>query len=253
MNLNDIFWLKEGSVDLLVETYSNIATIVQIRGLTDNEMVIHDHTTTSDRALASSVVGITAAPRFLTARCATTGIKRGQVYTRVSLRVEGVVVATLYAGYVDETPATAYPNGVIEDAKSGIGHLRSITGTNPAAGAEFSETVPTGALWRLRSGSVVLTCDATVANRQSKLRIDDGTDFVFYGGFGANSVAGEVSQVCWAAVGASAPSSNSGRLYQIPIDFKIPGGYRIRSATSSIQAGDNYDAPQLYVEEFMNP
>ena len=253
MNLNDVYWLKEGSVELFIESYANVATTVQIRGLTQNEMVILDHATTSNRALSTSVVSITAAPIYLTARTTTTSIKRGQVYVRVSLRIEGVVVALLFAGYVDDTAATAFPNGRIEDSKSGEGHIRSITGTDPAAGAEILETVPTGALWQVHSVSVNFICDATVANRQPKIRFDDGSNFVFYGGFGANSVASENAQLCWAAVGAVSASSNAGRLNQLPIDVRLPAGYRIRTATAAIQAGDDYGAPQLLVEEWMNP
>jgi hypothetical protein len=253
MNLSTLNWLREGGFDLLVESFSSASLVVQIRGYTENEVVSHDHTPSTDRTLSSSVISITGSPIYLTARSSVSGIKRGQCYVRVSLRIEGVIVATLFAGYVDGTTAVAFPNGKIEDSLSGFGFFRSITGTDPAAGAEVSETVPTGALWKLHSLTVTLVCDATVANRQPKLRFDDLSNFVFYGGFGANSVAGETSQLAWAAVGAVAASSYSGRLNQLPFDFKLLAGYRIRTNTSTIQAGDDYGAPQLYVEEWINP
>ena len=253
MNLNDIFWLKEGSVDLLVETYANIATIVQIRGLTDHEMVIHDHTTTSDRALASSVVGITAAPRFLTARCATSGIKRGQVYVRVSLRIEGVIVATLFAGYVDETPSAAFPNGRIEDSIMGVGHIRVITGTAPAAGSDWSETVPTGALWRVNSAVSTLVCDATVINRTMHLIFDDGANVVYRALVNSNLVAGQTGQMVFGIAGAAGVTTSISPHGFIPQDMRLPAGFRIRSSTVGLQAGDDFSAPVLMVEEFMNP
>jgi hypothetical protein len=128
----EIKMVDEGGVDLLIESYSNSARIVQIRGLTAENVISHDHTTSGDRSLVSTVVPLTSIPVTLTARNAAVGVRRGECYVKVSLRVEGVVVALLMAGYVAETNQLAYPNGKIEGSLEGPGLIRSITGTNPA-------------------------------------------------------------------------------------------------------------------------
>jgi hypothetical protein len=54
-------------------------------------------------------------------------------------------LATLAAGYVSAANRVAWPGSPVLNSLEGGGALRSITGTTPGAGAEISETVPTGA------------------------------------------------------------------------------------------------------------
>lgn len=253
MNLSSLAWLREGGFDLLVESYCNTALTVQIRGYTENELIIHDHTPNSDRSLASSVIGITGSPLYITARSSLVGTKRGQCYVRVSLRIEGVIVATLFAGYVDDTTGVAFPNGKIEDSKSGIGHIRSITGTDPAAGVNISETVPTGALWKLKSLRFTLATDATVANRATILTITDGATELWRCFGNASIPASTTIVTIYSDIGTRDTGLSSCNQTLLPRDFLLPQGYVIATAISSFQAGDNLSALQLFVEEFMNP
>lgn len=132
------------------------------------------------------------------------------------------------------------------------GRIRSITGTDPAAGAEISETVPARRRWKLTGILFTLATDAAAANRRVILVIDNGTNTIY------------------ALPSDTLQTASQARLYlftpqpvaqfQIVNDFFLPlpilslaPGYQIFTNTTALQAGDNYSAPQLLVEEWIDP
>lgn len=253
MDLQNFKWMKEGGIDLLVESYSSSAMVLQIRGFNDDSMIVADLTTTADRLVVSESIAITTMPRALTVRSASTKVKRGTCYVRISLRVEGVIVETLFSNYVTDSVVPAYPNGSVVSSLEGPGLMRSILGTDPAAGVEIAETVPTNAAWKLKGVLFTLVTDATVASREPHLVIDDGTNIIFEGGISGAITAGS-SLKCSLSNVASSPSSSGVRaLVYLPHDPFLFEDFRIRTLTGSFQAGDNYAAPRLLVEEWINP
>lgn len=249
----DVQILKQGSIDLLVESYSSVAAILQIRGMAKEQAILADIVTTTDRALQTTVIDITDTPIFLTARTSARAVKRGQLYIKVSMRVDGVVVALLMAGYVAETHKVTYPGGDFEGSTDGPGFLRSITGTNPAAGAEMLETVPTGAAWRVHSVGISFAADATVISRVSRLSIDDGATEIIRSNLLNPLVANITYALQFSKESQVAVISQTGANANCALEIKLNAGYRIKTTTSLMQAGDNYGAPQLLVEEWIQP
>lgn len=133
----------------------------------------------------------------------------------------------------------------------GTGEPTVLVGTDPAVNTEISQTVPAGFVWRLVAIRFSLQTDANVANRSVSLNIDDGTANipialpasavqaaslgVFYQGV-ANGVTAAV-------VGIQQIGLPPGGVLMLP-------GWRVRTVTSLIQAGDNYSAPVLYFEQY---
>lgn len=253
MNLENVRWMKEGAIDLLIESWSSSALTLQIRGLNNNEMIIADHSTSSDRSLSSEAFAITAPPRLLTVRAASTGVKRGTCFVRISLRVEGVIMATLFADYVTDTVAPAYPNGNITSSIEGCGLLRVITGTDPAAGSEISETVPTGALWRVLSLFASFTTDATVQTRAPYLVFDDGATVYLRSQSVTGVTASLASNISFIANGATGGSGTLVTHGYSPYAVRVLPDHRIRTITVNLQAGDNYGTPTFLIEEWINP
>jgi len=139
---------------------------------------------------------------------------------------------------------TVYPS------PEGPGTLRSITGTDPAAGAEISETVTANARWRLISFRASLVTDATVANRRMNLNIDDGTNTLLLTP-PASDQAATLTYIYQASnYGTVSNFLSTTMALPLPSDLILHGGYRIRSSTNSLQAGDNWGAPQYLVEEY---
>src|SRR5262245_49862512 len=114
----------------------------------------------------------------------------GQTFAILSLiRGEGtaaIELATLAAGSITAQQRLSYPGSAVANTLDSAGALRSITGTQPAAGAEVSETVPTGARWELLAFTVQLVTSAAAANRLPMLTLDDGTTVYFRDPFTTN-------------------------------------------------------------------
>lgn len=249
----NLSWVKSQKLDLFIESFSNAARTVQVRGYSETEQIVADHVTSADRSLATSVVQLTEPPIALTLRTLETSVSRGECYVKVSLRAEGVVIALLAAGYVTDAGTQAWPNGKIESSVEGRGLIRLITGTNPAAGVEISETVPTGARWRIISFRFTFLTDATVANRQPRIALDDGTSIYYRQ---ANStVHGASLSFSYNALGSSAGNMATGADLSLilPLLHILMAGHKITTVTALLQAGDNFDAPSYVVEEWIEP
>ena len=137
---------------------------------------------------------------------------------------------------------------VIDGAKDGPGTLQSITGTNPAAAAEISETVPTDVRWNLISFATTLVTDANAANRQVSFTLDDGT--TVYGRFHINTsiTASQTVVIAFAPGLLRGGTATISVTSPAPIPTLLLAGHRIRTIVASIQAGDDWGAPQFLVE-----
>ena len=179
----------------------------------------------------------------------------GQCWARVQvvrgLTSVGIVLGTLVSGYVTAVQPIAYPRGKVRGTLDGAGLIRSITGTDPAAGDEISETVPSGARWKLLALQATLVTDATVANRGPRLTFDDGTTEC-YSSDAAEVQAASVTRVFAAGQGTQRLAVVGNRAsWQWPVGVLLLAGWRIRTSTSALQVGDNWGAPQLVVEEWL--
>lgn len=183
--------------------------------------------------------------------------RRGQTYVLVEL-VRGftgdvIPLGVLIQGYVSEPSRRQWPGSLLDDATDGRGVSRTILGTDPAAGVEISETVPTAARWRLVALTATLLTDATVANRTPAILIDDGTNTVYQSGYNGSIAASGGAQISWGhGVGAFGSTSN-GAIAPLPTELMLTPGYRIRSTTIALQAGDNWGAPRYTIEEWIEP
>lgn len=154
-------------------------------------------------------------------------------------------------GYVTSTHRLAWPGSPIASSVDGAGVLRSITGTDPAAGVEISETVPAGARWRLLSLHTHLVTSATVANREVVFVFDDGATGYAEVPAGASQAATLTRQYSLTR-GVQRFAVATSDVLSVPApDILLPAGHRIRTATANLQAGDDFTAPQLLVEEWI--
>ena len=132
------------------------------------------------------------------------------------------------------------------------GRIRSITGTDPAADTEIIETVPARRRWKILSIRFLLTTDANVADRINNLTIDDGTIALLYLVPPSVHPASTSFRYNYANFDSPQAPLNDQYLIQLPPLILSPG-YRIQTSTINMQAADNYTAPQLLVEEWIDP
>lgn len=212
------------------------------------------HTPNTDRTAATSAHKLAEGWLQSVTVIATAASVHGLTFVRIDLcrgQVNGarVPIATLAQGIVTSAQRLAWPGSPLAATHERDGALRAVTGTDPAAGAEISEAVPTGARWDLLAISFQLVTDATVANRETALTFDDGATIYFTSPSGFAQTASLTRRYSAAAIGAqTAPAAGTDRQILIPLITLLPG-HRIRTATTGIVAGDNYGAPLLLVRE----
>jgi hypothetical protein len=132
------------------------------------------------------------------------------------------------------------------------GKQKIVVTTDPAANVEISSTVPAGKVWELISARFTLVTDANVANRRVRLVFDDGTTtFLEIAAFAdqAASLTRNYNFSQDSDVPATQPIA-SDFYNHLPGRLVLPAGYRIQTATTNRQAGDNFGAARLVVREY---
>lgn len=128
---------------------------------------------------------------------------------------------------------------------------KTITGPDPAVGQNILITVPLLVQWQYESLKIVLVTAAGGVVRTPKLTVEDAVGVVL----------GEYILPTLSAANTGTytimPESFIG-LTQVnnatfPLSIPLPRlgpGFKLRTVTTSLQAGDNYSAPILYVKEY---
>ena len=218
---------------------------------------VFTHTPATNRTQSSSVFGLGDGWLLnVTVFASSAAPITGQTFVRLQLvrglTGSGIVLGTLCAGYVTAVQPIAWPGTGLNNSLDGAGALRSITGAVPAAGAEISETVPTGARWQLINMRATIVTSAAVANRLTQWIVDDGV--LEYGRFNVN--AGVVASNTWVqelTPGVSRLVGEPGgtQYASAPNPLFMAAGHRLRTLTASIQAADQYSLIQYLVREWL--
>ena len=192
-----------------------------------------------------------------------TNQKRGQFYCFLTIAHGGTTQQVLGRGYFYPNHAVSAGDFVEAGPGGGEGYVRTVTGTNPAAGAEVAETVPTNVRWRLKTFTVVFVADANSGNRLTNLIVDDGAtaNRKWVGRTNINVTLSQTRTLVFQR-GAQLPGTGFAAVTDtdsLLIGSQIPQasgillveGDRIRTATDGILAGDDYAAPIFEVEEWI--
>jgi hypothetical protein len=128
------------------------------------------------------------------------------------------------------------------------------TGTDPAANAEISETVPAGKYWEVISVTALLVQGATQTPFPI-LILDDGTTELWEGyGAAAAQDASTTARYTWSQ-GGPGPGALLGATPDLHANAALPKmilgpGYRVRTNTVGKGANTNWGAPRLLVVEY---
>lgn len=257
-------FVTEGEDNLRVSSWNSLTGVrLQIAGRRFDEKgrlipFVYDHMPTTDRTRTTTdfALGAGALVNLQVSPAAGAPLV-GQTYVMVQL-IRGftgatIVLGTLLAGYVSVTQPLGWPGSPIVASTDGRGALRAFSGTNPLPGSNVQETVPANARWRLQSVSCLFS---TAAGGAARLPV-----------FGIISFAAYNVQVF---VTAGIPASSTGYLlwapglthdlfggatYQylnpLPVETFAQAGDQLSIGAENMQIGDNFDAPALVVEEWI--
>lgn len=249
---------------LVVDSWAYAAQLpvfIKIRMLRPGGYVdttVYTHQPNSDRSLHTTYHDL-AEGHLLTAMvyAPDSGYHRGQVWMNVGLErgsgAVGVYHHQLISDYVTNCSSPVWPWARMKSSVEGPGNIRSVAGADPAAGAEVLITVPAGARWRLYSIFATLVTDATVVDRWVRWVIDDGANTLWRLGNPIPQTAGTTRGHVAAAWGGLVTTTGGDVPTSVPPTILLSAGYRISTLTTGIVAGDNWGAPRVLVEEWIEP
>ena len=183
-------------------------------------------------------------------------VARGAAYVVVSIRRgRGAGDATfgelLCEGYPGGVYLLNYPFGRADPPDSGSGLARSVTLANPAAGADWSVTVPPGAIFTLNSVSGTLATAAGGSARIPTLVITDAAgNTVFNGPATASVNASSTENFTWSNAPAPPPAAAAATVGPLPAGMRLGPGWTVKTVTSGIQPGDQWSNVVLSVNQF---
>lgn len=130
--------------------------------------------------------------------------------------------------------------------------VREVLVANPAAGAEWSATVPAGAWWELLGVEYTLTTSAVVANRQSVLRTRDADSRTVLRAEQSATQAASLAVAYTATPGLGAVvASTAGNSAPLATPPQIlPAAWTVGTLTGNLDAGDAYSNITLQVREW---
>lgn len=150
-------------------------------------------------------------------------------------------------------PSTAVTINLAANAADEVnvdGPVLTPTAAAPGAGADFSYTVPAGRRFQLESLDVSLTTSATVGNRTVSIVIDDGANIVWRWTSPVAQTASQTIEYVGGVGGTEYSAARNGVLaFALPA-LTVAGGYRIRSITTGIVAGDQWTGPHISQDLF---
>lgn len=218
----------------------------------------HDTHLVGDRQIVTSthVLGEGA---LLNLAVFATGVQPviGEVFVMVQI-VRGntgptVLLGTLLQGYVTATQGLGWPGSpILSSMDPAAGAVHQFAGTDPAAGSEWLETVPPGAIWEIIAIRSVLSTSAAAGARTVFLIVSAPFATLF-------AVPSPVSPGPLSAVGfqwvqgfplVSAVAATN-PITGLPPQLRLRGGLSVGSLTVGMDAADDYQSPQLLVREWL--
>lgn len=251
----DILNFKQGATySLIVQSQSISAGTITIRGATTAGLFVFQHTALSTRAIKSESFSIPDVPLWVSVIDSSNIYSNGGLFIRLNFAINGDIIQQLASGYVNGGSGISWPSTNLKSPTPIAGQLRTIVGTNPGAGVEISETVPANVMWKLKSIRFTLVTAVTAATRRVHLTLtDDITLFIDLSA--STSQIASLTRSYNLLEGATNELANiDNEIYGfIPFDTYLMPNTILATLTTLLQAGDDFSAPTMWVEEYLLP
>jgi len=247
---------------LLVQLRSSVAPAnvrVRYRLRTLEGKLLEDETNvaaTADRAAHSFSTQLYDGYLEELAVFATTGGPlRGQLFASAFLAsppaANVIIKRVLGSRYLTGQDGVTFPGGRQDAPTEGAGWLHTVTISNPAAGADWTQAVPAGARWLVRLVRGTFVTSATVASRNPLLRVQPGTVLYTVAQGTLTQAASLTESYTWSPTTAGEFLNVGAVTRQLPIDLRLPAAGSVLSLTANIQTTDQWSGLELLAEEWL--
>lgn len=239
---------------------AGVTLAVQGRRLDDNGQIQpmrETHTPNSNRTSKTQDYGLgRGAILNLTVFASAGAPLAGQCYVMVQLLRNfggtAIVLGTLLGGYVTAVQALGFPGSPIVSSLQGEPALRDILGTDPLAGNVAVETVPAGARWELTAARVILVTSGVGPDRRVILQLTGGgVVFAQLLSLNTQPLGTSLTYTCGSNVEGTSDLGAGFIQFGTPARSLLPAAGSFLFTHTNFDAGDNYQAPQYQVREWL--
>lgn len=241
-------------LQIRVTSHSRNASRIFVRGMTRSGFFEFRHDTSSDTTPTETDYGIDDIPIHLTVSDDIPIMEKGDCHVSVDLLLNGEKIFSLCSGYVYFTKSIAWPYNNQTDFTYSQGAIRETSGTNPAAGANFSYTENDFINRKISAIRFDLTTDANAADRYVQLTMNSTSRLIVLGISNTAHTASLTRSYTCATWGYLPSTANDDDiLIPIPLNLIQKSGDSIKSAVTGIQVGDAITSIKIYGEQWILP
>jgi hypothetical protein len=187
----------------------------------------------------------------------TTLVREGDCFVSIKLQDQrtnissSTITGTLASGYLTNSKNVSFPFTGNRDMTEGNGKSTIISVTAPAAGNNFTYTVPNHRRLRVNAVSFELNTDANVANRTLLLEFTEvgGANGLLFPSI-KNLVASHIGFYSFAMIGTAetilTQSTNDFINVPMPQGIELHAGDTIKTLVSNLQVGDLFTRIRIY-------
>ncbi len=251
------FRLLQAQPDVAGQPGTNPTGVVVPPGPLNTQTIKRISQVFSAATLLNNTLALPLAEGYLLSGSCTSqsATSRGQTYVSASIIRPGLAqnarVLPLFADYVTQRYRPGWPGSSLRGPSESTGAIQNVLITTPAAGADFSVTVPNPQRWRPICFHGVLTAAVAVANRQVEIILDDGANTYWIDDSSANITASSVNDVTATTTNVPTGVVTTIQNIVIPPALYMTVGHRFRSNTVGIQGADQWSALRLLVEAWL--
>jgi hypothetical protein len=180
----------------------------------------------------------------------------GQTFVMVQIirgaGLAATVLGTVLAGYVTAKQAIGFPGSPIVASTEGNPAILTVTGTQPAAGVEITEVVPSGARWELLGLHSVLLASAVAGNRFTGLLFVAGSQAITMTTMNAGLAPSTSTEMAFGqGIQTASIAGAFAFVAPLPAGLILRAGQLFTTRTIGLQAGDQWNAPTYSVREWL--
>jgi len=181
--------------------------------------------------------------------------ERGACFVQVRLQFGVALTRTahvlLISDYLMQDGMVGWPNPLLRSCFDAQGLVTHASVANPAAGSDWSQTVPIRARWKLRSVRALLQADGNAANRAVTFSFGNGTNFTYKISSAFVQVAGQGIGYSFAP-GLPVLGMNNNEIgLPLPAEVMLEPGDSFGVSTLNLDAGDQWSHINYSYEEWL--
>lgn len=238
--------------ELRVRSLSKASGNITIRGFTKEGIFKLSHSVTGSGVDHTETIKIPDIPIMLTITDDVPEFMFEQCYVDVSLLLNNTEVYHFTAGYVSGKRGISWPKSENTIPELTKGNIEMVYSADPAAGVELSLTVPAYENWKVRAISFNLVAAAVAASRIVHLVFETASYPMYNVIAGTAVTSGQTKRFSGIPhFNSLALADDNDIIIPLPGDLVLPGNAVIKTETTALNAGDNFDSMLVLVEKYI--